>query len=292
MTQPAAANRAAIVLVSTQPTFAQRYARCVGDDQASVDFDRAAEFYDATRGLADATMAQTVNLVAGELAGRGRVLEIGVGTGLLALPLSSRGVDVVGIDLSEPMLRQLIHKAGGQVPFPVLRADATRLPFPADSFGGAYVRHVLHLIPRWKVAVEELCRVVHRGVVLVEAGGDSGDGWSALFEAVDAAVGSVHGHVGLDMAGDGIAELDAAFIEAGATPRELPEIAYEDHDTIAAYVAEVERRSPSWTWRATDEQVRATAAAVRDHAMARYGTLDVRPDETAHVRWRAFDLTG
>jgi SAM-dependent methyltransferase len=270
---------------------AGRYARRVGDDQASVDFDRAAAFYDATRGLADEPMDRTVELVAGELAGRGRTLEIGVGTGLMALPSLERGIDVVGVDLSEQMLRQLMRKGGGRAPLPVLRADATRLPFSDGSFGAAYARHVLHLIPRWRVAVQELCRVVGRGVVLIEAGGSGSDGWRALWDAVDSAVGSAAHHVGLDMSAEGRAELDRAFIDAGATPRELPQIAYEDHDTIETYVAEIERRSPSWTWRASDEQIQRAVDAVRRHALDRYGTLDVRPDGTAYVRWRAFDLS-
>ncbi|WP_030861541.1 class I SAM-dependent DNA methyltransferase [Streptomyces sp. NRRL S-37] len=44
--------------------------------------------------------------------GEGRVLELGVGTGRVALPLAARGVDVTGIDASEEMLAQLRGKSG------------------------------------------------------------------------------------------------------------------------------------------------------------------------------------
>jgi len=47
-----------------------------------------------------------------ELAGDGAALELGVGTGRVALPLAERGVRVHGIDLSEPMLDQLRAKPG------------------------------------------------------------------------------------------------------------------------------------------------------------------------------------
>jgi SAM-dependent methyltransferase len=47
-----------------------------------------------------------------ELAGKGAALELGVGTGRVALPLSARGVPVHGIDVSEPMLEQLRAKPG------------------------------------------------------------------------------------------------------------------------------------------------------------------------------------
>ncbi len=49
-----------------------------------------------------------------QLAGDGAALELGVGTGRIALPLSERGVRVHGIDLSEAMVAQLHEKPGGE----------------------------------------------------------------------------------------------------------------------------------------------------------------------------------
>jgi SAM-dependent methyltransferase len=55
---------------------------------------------------------QTVDFLA-ELAGSGRALEFGVGTGRIALPLARRGVPVHGIDMSEAMVARLRAKPGG-----------------------------------------------------------------------------------------------------------------------------------------------------------------------------------
>ncbi|WP_320066117.1 class I SAM-dependent methyltransferase [Micromonospora sp. RTGN7] len=54
----------------------------------------------------------TVNLLAA-LAGDGRALELGVGTGRIALPLAGRGVPVHGVDLSRAMVARLRAKPGG-----------------------------------------------------------------------------------------------------------------------------------------------------------------------------------
>jgi SAM-dependent methyltransferase len=54
----------------------------------------------------------TVDFLA-ELAGGGRALELGIGTGRIALPLAARGVDVHGIDLSKAMVARLRAKPGG-----------------------------------------------------------------------------------------------------------------------------------------------------------------------------------
>jgi SAM-dependent methyltransferase len=55
---------------------------------------------------------QTVDFLA-DLAGRGRALELGIGTGRVALPLARRGVPVHGIDLSNAMVARLREKPGG-----------------------------------------------------------------------------------------------------------------------------------------------------------------------------------
>jgi len=52
-----------------------------------------------------------VDLLA-ELAGNGRALELGIGTGRIAVPLAQRGVPVHGIDLSEAMVKRLRAKPG------------------------------------------------------------------------------------------------------------------------------------------------------------------------------------
>ena len=49
-----------------------------------------------------------------ELAGKGRALELGIGTGRIALPLSAKGVEVHGIDAAESMVSRLRAKPGGE----------------------------------------------------------------------------------------------------------------------------------------------------------------------------------
>ncbi len=57
-----------------------------------------------------------------ELAGGGRALELAIGTGRVAVPLSERGVPVAGIELSGPMIAQLRTKAGEDT-IPVVAGD-------------------------------------------------------------------------------------------------------------------------------------------------------------------------
>lgn len=70
---------------------------------------RIAGVYDALYETVDEGAPQ---LLAG-LAGAGRALELGIGTGRVALPLQERGVAVQGIDVSEAMVARLRDKPGG-----------------------------------------------------------------------------------------------------------------------------------------------------------------------------------
>ena len=76
--------------------------------------EHAAERYDRSTGeeFDPEEIAATVDFLAGLAAG-GRALELGIGTGRIALPLARRGVPVHGIDLSQPMVDQLGAKPGG-----------------------------------------------------------------------------------------------------------------------------------------------------------------------------------
>jgi SAM-dependent methyltransferase len=80
------------------------------------DFDEpVAATYDETsdRMFDPAVVDPTVDFLA-ELAGDGRALELGVGTGRIALPLAARGVEVHGIDLSRAMTARLRAKPRGE----------------------------------------------------------------------------------------------------------------------------------------------------------------------------------
>jgi len=65
------------------------------------------------------------------LAGSGRALELGIGTGRVALPLAARGVEVHGIDVSEAMVAELRAKAGGEH-IPVTVGDFSGVPVEGD----------------------------------------------------------------------------------------------------------------------------------------------------------------
>jgi SAM-dependent methyltransferase len=77
--------------------------------------ERVAERYDDSEAdmFQPAAIEPVVDFLA-DLAGHGAALELGIGTGRIALPLARRGVRVHGIDLSPAMVARLRAKPGGE----------------------------------------------------------------------------------------------------------------------------------------------------------------------------------
>jgi ubiquinone/menaquinone biosynthesis C-methylase UbiE len=116
------------------------------------EFDSISEIYDSTRRAA--TEAE-LKAVSNELNGCRTVLDVGVGTGRFAKPLSDLGFEVAGVDVS----RRMMSKARQKGVQNLILADAHRMPFKDGSFDASIIIHVLHLIPDWLNVVHEMGRV-------------------------------------------------------------------------------------------------------------------------------------
>jgi len=285
----------------------------------SVNFDRAAGYYDATRALPAATMAQLTDLLATELAGRQPGLEIGVGTGRFALPLRAAAIALAGTDISGAMLRRLAANAGGDSPFPLAQADATRLPFTAGAFGSVLAVHVLHLIPDWRVAVDEAVRVLRPGGALVASfptdnrptdnrGVGEADG-AAGIAGVDSEAGAVglsrdavapwagamraaarrHGMVRTPFGAQAPSAV-AGYLAGRATARELRPIPVRTVWTLGEAIEHVERQLFSWSWPFTPAQAAAVAGEVRDWAASAGLSPETAHETETAVRCWAFEL--
>jgi SAM-dependent methyltransferase len=83
------------------------------DDDGYFGEPVAARYDDAVDDMLDRAGIDTAVDFLAELAGSGRALELGIGTGRVAVPLAQRGVPVSGIDMSKAMVARLHAKPGG-----------------------------------------------------------------------------------------------------------------------------------------------------------------------------------
>lgn len=255
----------------------------------SVTFDHAVGYYDETRGLSPEVRAETARLLGGELAPGSRVVEVGAGTGQITIPLVRAGIDVVGLDLSEPMLERLDEKAReGGVSLPLVAGDATHLPIADASFDAVVMRHVLHLVADWRGAVAEVVRIVRPGGSFLVSITDYTGLYRTLQERFLEAAGGLP--IALGLRPDDPASLERVMAQHGAAGRVLPAIRGRRTLTVSAFLRNMERGVYTWTWAASRTERRDAVRQVRRWAREHVGRLDRPVEPEFEIEWRAFRL--
>jgi phosphatidylethanolamine/phosphatidyl-N-methylethanolamine N-methyltransferase len=122
--------------------------------------------------------ARLAAIAAAERTG-GRILEVGVGTGI-SLPYYTNANRLVGVDLSEPMLRKAharVHELGLSHVEGLAVMDAERMAFSDNSFDVIVAQLVVTTVPNPEATLDEFLRVLRPGgeIVLVSrVGADKG----------------------------------------------------------------------------------------------------------------------
>ncbi len=221
----------------------------------SISFDRAADFYDATRALPDEVADKLTEALLAELssAGAGRLLEVGVGTGRISRPLMKRGIRVHGVDISPGMMRTLRAQLGAEHLSPdLILGDATRLPLADDSVPAVLMVHILHLVASMPEAVAEVARVVRPGGVLLHDTtrypGESP--WQA---SADIWAEALAPHDYVRRRRPEPEDIRAALVAQGATLRVEQYATYEARITPQQNLDLARNRIHSWSWEFPDD---------------------------------------
>lgn len=134
-----------------------------------IAFDKIADVYDAQRAHPPEAAITIGQAIVAQTGNGASVLEIGIGSGRIALPVAAAGANVIGIDISTGMLataRERAKEAG--LPLGLIKADAQALPFADGVFDAVLAVHVLHLLPDWRAALAEMVRVVKPGGAIIQ----------------------------------------------------------------------------------------------------------------------------
>ncbi len=127
-----------------------------------------------------------------------RILEVGVGTGL-SLPLYPDHVKVVGIDLSEPMLklaREKVEREELSQVESLQLMNAQEMTFPDNSFDRVVAMYVASVVPDRKEFVREVQRVCRPGGIIIFLNHFASD--SGLMEKVETAMTRFSGILGFN----------------------------------------------------------------------------------------------
>ena len=259
-----------------------------GSGPQSLSFDRAAPLYDATRGYPP-DVAEQIGAAIVEAANAQpdtRFLEVGVGTGRIALPIARMGYDYTGVDISEGMVARLRDKAaalseGAAAPLrlQVVIADMTALPFPNASFDVAVAVHVFHLVRAWKQAVDEVLRVLRPGGLLLHCWDNyltpdtesqvMGERWEEIVRELGGEVRPV-GAIRRSMVADYLRE-------RGLTSETLHTVIWTAQESPQAAFEYIAKRIWSRTWLVPDALFDASIRRLESWATNHYGAAYTVP---------------
>lgn len=134
-----------------------------------VNYDHAVEYYDETRGYREGVVERYGEALLEYIgaSAAARILELGIGSGLIAQPFIRAAHDYFGVDLSRGMMRLIRGKLGGE-PHPLLaQANVRNLPFAAESFDIIHAVRVFHHLSDWRDCVNEARRLLKPGGALI-----------------------------------------------------------------------------------------------------------------------------
>lgn len=146
-------------------------------DTVAAAYDRWAPIYDMFFGGVFETGRREAVLAADRVGGR--ILEVGVGTGI-SLPQYKTASRLVGIDIADAMLdkaRQRVRKLGLTNVESLAVMDAENLVYPDASFDAVVAQYVVTAVPNPERALDELARVVRPGgeiIITTRIGADEG----------------------------------------------------------------------------------------------------------------------
>lgn len=239
-------------------------------------FDRVAHVYDETRGLPaeiEREIGANLGAVVRRIAETPWVLEVGVGTGRVAVPLADAGVRVVGADISPKMLALLRSKSAA---VDVLLAEAARPPFRAESFDAVIFVHILHLVPDAEAAVRAALALLRPGGAIIQGGDDRAPGLRVeadhiiqhiVSEILSRDIGTWDAH------GEAQATCERVLTEAGATLERVTLATWTGTQRADRLLERLARKDYSNSWKIPDEILGEVVERARPELDRLYGGL-------------------
>lgn len=236
----------------------------------SINFDRATPYYDATRGFPTEAIARDVGAFIAEKAGFDHsttLLEVGIGTGRIALPLIPHVKMITGVDISRGMMGELLKKRGEYDVYP-LEGDAHHLPYVNNRFDAAYITHVLHLVADPIRVMQEIKRVVKDGGKFIHMR-NSYTNTPAMKAVVDAWNENTRNQREDKMRPNRWDSIDGFIQQAGYKLEAQHEYSYEYESRLSDFVERIEKRQWSSTWYMDDDVwqrgIDAVKQAINEH---------------------------
>jgi SAM-dependent methyltransferase len=244
---------------------------------AAIDYNHIAASYDAGRGYPPAAAAELGAAIVSRCGAAPLILELGVGTGRVAVPIEAAGGRVVGLDVASEMLAEARAKGLARL----VRADAERLPLAAARFDAVLAVQVLHHLPDLPAALAEAARVLRPGGLLLFGSDrrDPGARSEQLRRRMRETIAALAPELRPPAAG---AAMGRALGGLGLSPEpELVAASWAVVESPGAVLGRLAARADLFTWALPDALLARAVAEVGAWAEAAWGDLEL-PEAVEH----------
>lgn len=248
----------------------------------TLHYDKIAAIYDATRAIPQGVDEQVTDFILQLVKAKPetKFLEIGIGTGIIAIPIIKRGYSYTGIDISQKMMQQIGRKLQG-VPsnLTLIQADASSLSmFEDNSFDVVLMRHVIHLISDWRSALAEIRRVLKPNgfflyceTVLTPHQKEFEQQWRQIAEKAEGF--QKPGYEAEDRAD--IEDVKRWLIEQGATIETVTAVKWRVEQTVGKLLDIYQTKPFGSCWVVPDNVFPSVMRDFREWCRKHYGSFDV-----------------
>lgn len=258
----------------------------------TISFDRASDFYDKTRGFPPEVTDQIIGSLLKVIPSDAKIVDIGIGTGRISIPLLTHYCSITGIDISEKMMRRLKAALPENACSPdLIQANALYLPIVNHSFDIAISVHVLHLIEDLPAAIQEITRILKpKGQLIIgHRHRTEGSPRSRIHTRFNEILSDL-GHKRHRANEKSLEYIKEYLMQTGATFNEWIAGTWVTRQSINDYIMGLEQKVWSSTWEIPDSIYPVAMRKLKNWAEEKYGYLDQGFDLENVFIWQSYEI--
>jgi len=255
-----------------------------------VDFSANAKIYDRRHG---ATIPdQLAQTVASCLRPVATIIDIGAGTGRVAVVLARRGFQVIAVDPAVPMLQTMQRKSGEASVLPVA-AEGAHLPFRRNSADAVVLARLLYLVADWRGLLREAKEVLRQGGILFHewGNGDAGEAWVQVREKARSLFQEAGVETPFHPGARSEVEVDSCLRDLGFHRREQFDAGAGPAITLADFLNRMQSGEFSWLWNVPAEVQDFCLPKLRRWCESKFDLYRPAP-MPAELRWVVYENPG
>ena len=252
-----------------------------------VDFSANSKIYDDRHGAVISD--QVVQIVVNRLGQDATIIDIGAGTGRVAVALAGNGFKVVGVDPSVPMLQAMQQKSAEALVLAVA-AEGARLPLRKSSVDALVLARLLYLVADWQDLLHEAKDVLRRGGILFHewGNGDASEPWVQVRERARSLFQEAGIEAPFHPGARSEDEVDRFLRDLGFHQQELIDAGIGPAITLADFLNRIQSGEFSYVWNVPKDVQTACLANLRRWCESKFNLYEPAP-MPAKLHWAVYE---